>query len=146
MARVLIVDDEFPVRQLIARMTAPFGHEIAEADNAEAALVAMAATPADVVFCDVQMPGKDGRWLTGEICRLYPTTAVILATGVSTVAPSVSMQSGVLAYLIKPFSRQALLDALARALDWRATATASPPAARDSGAKMTAWLTSLESN
>ena len=57
----------------------------------------MEKQPAAVVFCDIQMPGHDGIWLTAELRKLYRKTAVVLATGVSTVAPGVSMQSGVLA-------------------------------------------------
>jgi CheY-like chemotaxis protein len=144
MARLLIVDDESAVRRMVVRCTEGLGHEIAEAENAQAALAAMAASPADVVFSDVQMPGEDGLWLTNQIRTLYPATAVILATGLSTAVRSVSMRYGVLAYLVKPFSRQALLDALTVALDWQAVAkTAGPPPA-DADDQLKTWLDSLE--
>jgi CheY-like chemotaxis protein len=144
MARLLIVDDEDAVRRMIARCADGLGHEIVEAENSQAALALMATAPADVVFSDVQMPGKDGLWLTNQIRTLYPTTAVILATGVSTVAPSMSLQNGVLAYLVKPFSRQALLDALSAALDWQAVAKTSGPPPVDAADQLKTWLDSLE--
>jgi FixJ family two-component response regulator len=54
------------------------------------------------------------------------------------------MRYGVLAYLVKPFSRQALLDALTVALDWQAVAkTAGPPPA-DADDQLKTWLDSLE--
>lgn len=144
MARLLIVDDESPVRGMIQRCIQDLGHEIGEAENAQAALASMAKAPADVVFCDVQMPGEDGLWLTAQIRNRYPATAVILATGVSTVAPNISMQAGVLAYLVKPFSRQALRDALAVALKWHEAAKVSGPRPEDVGERLQDWLDSLE--
>jgi DNA-binding NtrC family response regulator len=144
MAQLLIVDDESSVRDLIRRSVEDLGHDIREAENARAALASLAETPADVVFCDVQMPGEDGLWLTGQIRNAYPMTAVVLATAVSTVAPSVSMQAGVMAYLVKPFSRVALLDALATALDWHERTKASGPRPEDVGDRLKDWLDSLE--
>lgn len=118
MAQVLIVDDERGVRQVIRRWVESAGHQAREAENANAALAALAEVPADVMFCDVQMPGADGLWLTGQVRNTYPFTSVVLATSVSTVAPHVSMQAGVLAYLVKPFERESLLNALNTAIAW----------------------------
>ena len=144
MALILIVDDEQIVRQLLTRMLQGRGHDLLEADSAEAALKVMETQQAGVVFSDVQMPGHDGLWLTAEVRKRYPTTAVILATGVSTIAPSVSMQSGVLAYIVKPFSRQAVIDALAEGLAWHEATVANGPAPADTLDKLQHWLDSLE--
>jgi DNA-binding NtrC family response regulator len=142
MARLLIVDDEEPVRTVMGRWLSGGDHVIVKASSAEAALEAMAQEPADVVFADIQMPGHGGLWMTAELRRLYPSTAVILATGVSTIGPRVSMQDGVLAYLVKPFTQDALLHALAEALRWRATA-AGRERTRLTEADLQAWLDSL---
>lgn len=120
------------------------GHELYDAEDADAALAVMAATPCDVALCDIQMPGRDGLWLTAELRRLYPLTAVVLATGVSSVPPRISMQSGVLAYLVKPFTRQALLESLATALRWVDDARTHGPKAEDQGAALTDWLDELK--
>ena len=96
MADVLVVDDQRPVRELLMRWLREAGHEPREATDALDAIAAMSAQPADVVFCDVHMPGPDGVWLTGELRRLFPLSAIVLATGVSTVPAKVSMQCGVL--------------------------------------------------
>jgi FixJ family two-component response regulator len=103
----------------------------------------MVASPADVVFCDVQMPGHDGLWLTRQLRAQYPSTAVILATGVTTVPPNVSMQSGVLAYLVKPFRRAALLESLEQALKWHHEAARGGAPAHDADV-LDRWLESLE--
>jgi DNA-binding NtrC family response regulator len=145
MALVMIVDDEVHVRQILKRWIGGAGYDLVEAESAANALEVMAATPADVVFCDVQMPGgHDGLWLTGELRRRYPLAAVVLATGVSTVPPNISMQAGVLAYLVKPFQRTALLAALETAIAWNTKTRASGAKPEDTGDLLTTWLASLE--
>jgi len=143
-AKVLIVDDEPRVRELMLRQLEHAGHELYDAEDAKAALDVMAATPCDVIFCDIQMPGRDGLWLTAELRKLYPMSAVVLATGVSSVPPKVSMQAGVLAYLVKPFTRQALLTALATAIAWVEDTKTHGPSADDQGDKLTDWLDELK--
>ena len=144
MAKLLIVDDEPRVRELMLRQLENSGHELYEAEDAPTALDAMIQTPCDVIFCDIQMPGKDGLWLTAQLRRTYPMAAVILATGVSSVPPNVSMQAGVLAYLVKPFTRQALLTSLSTALKWVEDTKAHGPKTEDRGDKLTDWLDELK--
>ena len=144
MARLLIVDDEPRVRELMLRQLENAGYELYEAEDAQAALDVMTQTPCDVIFCDIQMPGKDGLWLTAQLRRAYPMSAVILATGVSSEPPNVSMQAGVLAYLVKPFTRQALLTSLATAIAWVQDTKIHGPKAEDRGDKLTDWLDELK--
>ena len=144
MPSILIVDDERSIRQLVARWLGDAGHTFHDADSADTALAVMAKTPAAVVFCDVQMPGHDGLWLTRQLRAQYPNTAVVLATGVTTVPPNISMQSGVLAYLVKPFRREALLGALDEALKWHEQATASGARAAEDPAVLEDWLDGLD--
>lgn len=144
MAKVLIVDDEPRVRELMRRQLDNAGHELYEAEDAAVALDVMAQTPCDVVFCDVQMPGRDGLWLTAELRKLYPMSAVVLATGVSSVPPNVSMQAGVLAYLVKPFTRQQLLTSLATAVKWVDETKEHGPKPDDHGKNLDDWLDELK--
>lgn len=127
MALILIVDDEHGVRQVLARWIQGAGHETLEAESADAALRVMEKQPAAVAFCDIQMPGHDGLWLTAELRKRYRETAIVLATGVSTVAATISMQAGVLAYLVKPFSRESVIPALEAALAWHTNAVDAGP-------------------
>jgi two-component system response regulator ResD len=143
-AKVLIVDDEPRVRELMRRQLEHSGHDLYEAEDAQAALDAMVQVPCDVIFCDIQMPGRDGLWLTAELRKLYPMSAVVLATGVSSVPPKISMQAGVLAYLVKPFTRQALLTALATAVQWVEDTKTHGPKAEDQGTNVTDWLDELK--
>lgn len=144
MAKVLIVDDEPRVRELMRRQLEQSGHELYDAEDAQAALDVMTQTPCDVVFCDIQMPGRDGLWLTAELRKLYPMSAVVLATGVSSVSPRISMQAGVLAYLVKPFTRQSLLASLETAVRWVDDTRQHGPKPEDQGDKLHDWLDELK--
>jgi DNA-binding NtrC family response regulator len=144
MALILIVDDEHSVRQVLARWIQGAGHEILEAESADAALQVMEKQPAAVVFCDIQMPGHDGLWLTAELRKRYRKTAVVLETKVSTVAPGVSMQSGVLAYLVKPLRHDSVIEALKVALAWHTETVATGPRPEDTPERLQEWLDSLE--
>ena len=143
MALILSVDDQYNVREVLVRWIKRAGHETLEAESADAALEVMKTQLADVVFSDVQMPGRDGLWLTGELRKRYPTTAVVLATQVSTVAPQITMQAGVLAYLIKPFNQESVMRALETALAWHTEAVASGPHPDDTTERLEEWLDSL---
>jgi len=65
MSIVLVVDDESQIRDLLVRWVSGDGYQAREAATAEAALADMQVTPADIVLCDVRMPGETGLWLTG---------------------------------------------------------------------------------
>jgi DNA-binding NtrC family response regulator len=125
MVPILIVDDERAIRHVLARWLSDAGYRCAEAETADAALASMASDPSAVVLCDVQMPGHDGLWLTRQLRTQYPATAIVLVTGITTVPPSMSMQAGVLAYLVKPFQRETLLEAVQQGVKWHEQAVAS---------------------
>ncbi|MGE4069003.1 MAG: response regulator [Vicinamibacterales bacterium] len=144
MARVLIVDDEAPLRQLLTRIVRDAGHEADQAETAEAALEVMAANPAAVVFCDVQMPGQGGVWLTMRLREQFPASAMVLATGVSTVPPAVSMRSGIVSYLLKPFGRAEVISALEAALAWHLQTVANGPRVEDGADRIEDWLEHFE--
>jgi FixJ family two-component response regulator len=69
---------------------------------------------------------------------------VILATGVSSIAPSSSMRAGVMAYLVKPFTAKALVDATSVAIAWHDEAVAKGPKPDDVGDKLSDWLDALD--
>jgi DNA-binding NtrC family response regulator len=145
MADVLVVDDEPVVCEVLSRWLSAAGHAVRAAHDADAALDAMSNRAADVVFCDVHMPGPNGLWLTGELRRRFPATAIVLATGDSTLPPNVSMQHGVLAYLLKPFRRSAVLAATEQAAAWHADAVTRGAPAADDVDHVAAWLASIDS-
>jgi DNA-binding NtrC family response regulator len=144
MADILVVDDEPTVRKMMRRWLKDAGYDCREAGSAEEALEVMASRPADLAFCDVQMPGESGIWLTGQLRRRYPGTAVVLATGVTTVPPNVSMQAGVMAYLVKPIQQKFFLAALKTAIAWHQDTAVRGPIPEDTGDRLTDWLDTLK--
>jgi two-component system OmpR family response regulator len=143
MATVLIVDDEAHVRDLLSHLVRKAGHEVIEADSSDAALRMMALHQAAVVFTDIQMPGYDGRWLTIELRKQYPLSAIVLATSVTDLEPSITLRFGVLSYLVKPFEQDKVIDALHTALAWHQEATENGPEAVEQE-RLEEWLDSLE--
>jgi response regulator RpfG family c-di-GMP phosphodiesterase len=112
---VLLVDDENGIRGLMTRWIESIGYESREAANAEEALDHMSRKVSEVAVCDIRLPGRDGLWLAEQIRQQYPDTAVIMATGVHDVDAAVtSLRSGVVDYLVKPFGRDRLREALVR--------------------------------
>jgi response regulator RpfG family c-di-GMP phosphodiesterase len=123
---VLVVDDEASVRNIMRRWLESRGYHVALAMDAEQALERLASQPLAVAICDLRMPGRGGLWLTDQLRREYPDTAVIIATGVNDVSAAVEgLRQGVVDYLTKPFDRDRLFDAVARALEWHRAASDS---------------------
>ena len=119
--RVLVVDDEEPVRRMIARMVTSGGEWDCEtaADAAEARML-LARRGFSLVICDVNMPGESGTDLTRWIREHHPDVAVLMATGIDDpqLAQSV-LELGAYGYLVKPFKRHEVQINVANALGRR---------------------------
>lgn len=117
MMRVLVTDDEPPVRRLLRRWIEKEGAEVAEAASAEEAWTRLnQEAPFSVAFCDLRLPGKDGQWLAEQIHAFHSDTAIVMLTGVRELDAAVTgLQTGVVDYVTKPFTRERLAQALQRA-------------------------------
>ena len=73
--RILVVDDEVIVLELLAEVLASDGHAVETAESAAAALAVLARAPMDLVISDVRMPGMDGLALYREVERRLPALA-----------------------------------------------------------------------
>lgn len=107
---VLVVDDEEPVRRVVAKMLVKAGYLVIEAGDGVEALEALAAEPAvRLVLLDVAMPRKDGYQTLTELRQDYPELPVILASGYSEAAVLERAADDAQAFLKKPFARAQLL-------------------------------------
>ncbi len=79
--RLLIVDDESEIREMLSRNFRMLGYEVQTAVNGIEALGLLAGTRTDVVVSDIRMPEMDGVSLLREIRRQYPMIRVIMITG-----------------------------------------------------------------
>lgn len=127
MSSVLVVDDEDGIRQILTRWLESAGYEVRSAESSDAALAEMVKSPADVVMCDIVMPGRDGLWLAKELHKLYPMTALVLATGLDSVPPQSSMQPGIVQYIVKPFDPEDVRRCVASAVIWHDAAVERGP-------------------
>jgi len=105
-ARILIVDDDPEMRELLTEMVEGLGHEAVAAPDGVAALSAITEKPPDLVLCDVSMPGLDGfevcRRLKADLkTRLIP---VVLITGIGDEHKIQGIEAGADDFLGKPFS------------------------------------------
>lgn len=111
--RVLIVDDEPQIRALLTRWLTRWGYAVTDAGSATEALDLMAAQPVDVVVCDIGMPDRDGLWLAEQVHERWPTTAIIMGTGVDeSIIVRTSRKVGAVAYVTKPFDADLLRQAV----------------------------------
>lgn len=125
--RVLIVDDEPTLRQMV-RLTLDETHEVHEAGDGAAALAAIGTDgPFDVVLLDQKMPGRSGVETLAEIRRLAPATRVVMLTAHASLdLASAALAGGASHFLAKPMT-PALLRAAVAAAGPHPAATAGSP-------------------
>ncbi|HEX5549353.1 MAG TPA: HD domain-containing phosphohydrolase [Nitrospira sp.] len=115
--RVLIVDDEEPIRRLLGYMLQSHGYEAVLAADAKEARLRLDETPFALVLCDVNMPGESGMDLVRHTFRQHPHTAAIMVTGLdSPLLANAALDMGAFGYIIKPFEANEVLINVANAL------------------------------
>jgi putative two-component system response regulator len=119
-ARILIVDDELRVREILSRKLTDEGYQCSTASDGNSALKALKTKQAELVLLDMSMPGKSGIEVLKEINAKYPNIAVIMVTAVADVQTAINvMRSGAYDYIIKPVDLNILLLSTDRALERR---------------------------
>jgi excisionase family DNA binding protein len=115
--RVLVVDDEASIRDLLAKTLALAEYEVDVAPDGRAALERMRMYPYDLLIADLKMPGMDGLTVIREAKRYKADLPVIIITGFSTENSAIeAVNLGVAGYLTKPFRVPQVLAAAAKAL------------------------------
>ena len=115
--RVLVVDDEEAIRDLIAKTLTMADYEVNTASDGQAALDALKDADFDLLITDLRMPGMDGLTVIRQARRLSPSLPIIIITGYSTEASAIeAINLGVCGYLTKPFRLPRILSVAARAL------------------------------
>ena len=115
--RVLVVDDEASIRDLLAKTLALAEYDVDVAPDGRAALERMRMYPYDLLIADLKMPGIDGLTVIREAKRYKADLPVIIITGFSTESSAIeAVNLGVAGYLTKPFRVPQVLAAAAKAL------------------------------
>jgi DNA-binding NtrC family response regulator len=114
---VLVVDDDRDSRRILRCWMKHWGMKVREAANASEALEEMAAHPADVAFLDIVLPGHSGLWLAERIRERWPRTAIVMASCMGDMQTVLrAKRMGAIDYLVKPFGRELLHQAVERAI------------------------------
>jgi excisionase family DNA binding protein len=115
--RVLVVDDEASIRDLLSKTLALAEYEVDVAPDGRSALERMRMYPYDLLIADLKMPGMDGLTVIREAKRYKVDLPVIIITGFSTESSAIeAVNLGVAGYLTKPFRVPQVLAAAAKAL------------------------------
>jgi CheY-like chemotaxis protein len=117
--RLLIVDDDPSIHELVQAMLVGAGWEAVSASSGEEALTRLEANPSyDLLLSDILMPGIDGLTLLGQVRARHPAIPVVMMTVKNTPQHVLaSLRREAAAYIAKPFSRDSLLATLHNALN-----------------------------
>jgi two-component system response regulator GlrR len=115
--KILIVDDDTDLLELLTMRLTAAGYKVDAVPSAEAALNYLDVSRPQLVISDMQMSGMDGMALFEQIHRTLPTLPVIILTAHGTIPDAVTaVQRGVFGYLAKPFDSKTLLANISQAL------------------------------
>ena len=115
--KVLVVDDQRAMRELLVQELEDAGYVAQSAPSAKAALEQLGGDHPDVVVTDLRMPGGSGVELCRELVGLYPEVPVIVMTAFGSMEAAVeAIRAGAYDFITKPFDFPVLQVALDRAL------------------------------
>jgi CheY-like chemotaxis protein len=118
MLSVLVVDDDPNIRRVFRRWLEKWNFAVTDAADAAAALASMFAQLPDIVLCDLTMPGQSGLWLMEQIRASWPLMPIVVISGADDVdVVTQTKQLGAVDYVTKPIGKEALRQALSRAVE-----------------------------
>ena len=116
--RILIVDDSFYMRTMLKNMLTDAGYEVVgEAANGQQALEMAASTAPDLITLDVILPDNTGLDVLRGLRQHAPNAKVVMCSAVGQeVIVNEAIENGALAYIVKPFSEERVLEIVGSAL------------------------------
>jgi putative nucleotidyltransferase with HDIG domain len=119
--RILVVDDEEPIREIVAQMLTTAGYLCKEAASGmEALAVLTSGEEFELMLSDLMMADLDGIGLLERTKEKYPDMPVVMVTAVHDISVALAaIRNGAYDYLLKPFEREQLLNTVSRALENR---------------------------
>ncbi|MCX5864800.1 MAG: response regulator [Deltaproteobacteria bacterium] len=120
MARILLIDDNYMVRESLTMLLTKAGHEVRTAENGRLALQLYQSLVFDLVITDIVMPEMDGLELIQEMKQRYPQVKIIAISGGGRCSPQDYLEIagvlGVSSTIAKPFANQELLSRIEEVL------------------------------
>ena len=118
--KVLVVDDEESVRNLLKRILVEAGYSVDTAANGKEALDKMPQLMPEVVLTDIKMPIMSGMEVLQQLTIHWPETCVIMATAISDTQTAIeAMKLGAYDYITKPFNHDDVVLKMRRAIEKR---------------------------
>jgi putative nucleotidyltransferase with HDIG domain len=119
--RILVVDDEEPIREIVASMLGTAGYACKQAASGmEALAVLTSGEEFELMLSDLMMADLDGIGLLERTKERYPDMPVVMVTAVHDISVALAaIRNGAYDYLLKPFEREQLLNTVSRALENR---------------------------
>lgn len=119
MPKVLVVDDDETIRDTLYELLSE-SYACQTAETAEKAVARLEADSYDVVLTDISMPGLSGLELLGHVRQNYPTTPVIIISGIGDQEHAQGLiRIGAFDFLLKPFSLEVVEKSVKRAVEYR---------------------------
>ena len=116
-AKVLIVDDEEPVRDLIGEILNMSGYDCMLAADAQEARCFLSREEFELVLCDINMPGESGLDFVRHVLAECPNTAAVMVTAMDDpLIAEDALKTGVYDYILKPFEPSGVLISVANAM------------------------------
>lgn len=121
MSRILVIDDDPEVRQMLRKMLERAGYDVAEATDGKMAMKHYLAQPADLIITDLIMPEKDGIETITDFRRNSPAVKIIAISGGGRYTASdnylyIAKRLGAHHVLEKPFNHKELLKVIQQLL------------------------------
>ena len=119
--RVLVVDDEESVRNLLQRILEGAGYQVTTAANGKEALYKVSLGETELVLLDIKMPEMSGIEVLSKLTANSPDTCAIMVTSVAETETAVeAMKLGAYDYILKPFDRDDVLQKVLEAIErWK---------------------------
>ena len=118
--RVLVVDDEKFIRDIIADFLGMEGYIVRTAEDGSSAVNELERARYDMVISDLKMPKMGGLDLLKEVAKAHPDTLTVIMTGFGTVETAIdAMKRGAYDYILKPFKVEEIVHIVQRGLEKR---------------------------
>jgi DNA-binding NtrC family response regulator len=114
MSRILVIDDQEPIRRVVRRALEQDGHEVFDASDGEIGMEILESQSFEVVITDIFMPGQDGIVTLRQIRKRFPDVKVIVisggdSTGIMDLRQDAELL-GAVKSLQKPFNAREIMD------------------------------------
>ena len=118
--RILVVDDDAPIREVFVKALSRVGYHCEVAENADGAELMLLREEFALMLLDIDMPGKSGLTLLPELSKRHPDMAIVMITGAEAAGTAaLTMREGAFDYIVKPVPVSLLVFRVINALKRR---------------------------